>query len=62
MAPRDPDKSRLKASSSSVKSKGWSGAYKYKEYEKKRRDAINVKMEALCKLLPNFDQGWREKK
>ncbi len=60
MAP-DPDKETVVKGSANGTKKGskyeWAGAARYKVYEKKRRDTLNVKMESLAQLLPNFDQA-----
>jgi Helix-loop-helix DNA-binding domain len=51
MAP-DPDKmGNMKG-----RKKGKYAQYKF--YEKKRRDIINEKMEALAQLIPTFDKEW----
>ena len=61
MAP-DPDKGGgLKGRKKGARH-AWAGADKYKDYEKKRRDMMNEKMEALAQLLPNFDKEWSDKK
>ncbi len=57
MAP-DPDKASVlvkEKRSKKVSKHDWAGADKYKEYEKKRRDNFTLKMNTLCRLLPNFD-------
>ncbi len=58
MAP-DPDKASVlvkEKRSKKVSKHDWAGADKYKEYEKKRRDNFTLKMNTLCRLLPNFDR------